>query len=254
MAVHELASLTWEDVRDLGRGAVAILPVGAIEAHGPHLPLATDVIIAEAMARRGAERLAARGMEVVILPAVSYSFAGFAAGFPGTVSVDAARLPGLMRDIGTALGRPGVAALALANAHLDPGHLEALRYAVRDWRDGTGVRVVFPDLTERRWGSRLTPEFKSGACHAGQFETSIVLAVRPELVRRDRMERLSSNPVSLAAAIRGGKTSFEEAGGPAAYFGDPAAATPEEGRNTIDILGGILEDAVVAVLHPEPKS
>jgi len=239
--------MTWEEAQRLGPGAVAILPVGAIEAHGPHLPLATDVIIAEAMARRGAERLAARGMEVLILPAVSYSFAGFAAGFPGTVSVDAARLPGLLRDIGLNLARLRVAALAVANAHLDPGHLEALRCAVRDWR-GTAVRLVFPDLTQRAWGSRLTPEFKSGACHAGQFETSVVLAVRPDLVRRDRMDRLSSNPVSLATAIRGGKQSFEEAGGPAAYFGDPAAATPEEGRATIEVLGGILEDAVLAAL------
>jgi creatinine amidohydrolase len=252
MPVFELASMTWEEVRALEAGAVAILPVGAIEAHGPHLPLATDGIIAEAMARRGAERLAARGKTAVVLPTVSYTCAGFAAGFPGTVSVDAARLPALIRDICASLARQRVAGLALANAHLDPGHLEALRHALRIPRPDR-VRVIFPDLTQRPWGSRLTAEFKSGACHAGQFETSVVLAVRPELVRRDRMERLTSHQVSLSTAIRAGKHTFEEAGGPDAYFGDPASATPEEGRHTIDVLGSILEDAVLAALaHEHP--
>ena len=69
MAIRELAELTWEEVRDLDRGqTVAVLPVGAMEAHGPHLPLATDVVIAEAMARAGASRIAAQGMVALLLP------------------------------------------------------------------------------------------------------------------------------------------------------------------------------------------
>jgi creatinine amidohydrolase len=158
-----------------------------------------------------------------------------------------------VRDVATSLGRQGITLLAIANAHLDPGHLTALRVAVRDAHPG-GARVVFPDLTERPWGSRLTAEFKSGACHAGQFETSIVLAARPELVRRERMRNLQPNPQSLSVAIRDGKTTFREAGGPDAYFGNPAAATPEEGRATLDILGGILEDAVLEALAQRPPA
>src|SRR5947208_16414371 len=62
MPVHELAQLTWEEVRDLDRArTIVVLPVGAIEAHGPHLPLDTDVVIATAMARDGARKLAAHG-------------------------------------------------------------------------------------------------------------------------------------------------------------------------------------------------
>src|SRR5438477_13146180 len=86
MTVLELSAMTWEEVRDLDRAkAVAILPAGAVEAHGPHLPLGTDVIIAEAMARAGAERLSARGLEVVMLPALTFAPAPFAAAFAGTV-------------------------------------------------------------------------------------------------------------------------------------------------------------------------
>ena len=70
MASRELAEMTWEEVRDLDRArAVAVLPVGAIEAHGPHLALSTDVVIARGMARAGVARLARRGYEAILLPA-----------------------------------------------------------------------------------------------------------------------------------------------------------------------------------------
>src|SRR5207244_12308244 len=80
--LSELSNMTWEEARALAGGrAVAILPVGAIEAHGPHLPLATDVIIAEAMARAGAERLLARGVAALVLPAPAYTTGGVGAGW-----------------------------------------------------------------------------------------------------------------------------------------------------------------------------
>ena len=83
-----LAAMTWEEAREAADLAgTAILPVGAIEAHGPHLPLETDVIIAEAMARAAAVRLTAAGMRVVVLPPLAYTTAGFASGFAGTISL-----------------------------------------------------------------------------------------------------------------------------------------------------------------------
>ncbi|MGQ0723170.1 MAG: creatininase family protein, partial [Candidatus Eiseniibacteriota bacterium] len=88
-------------------------------------------------------------------------------------------------------------------------------------------------------------------CHAGRFETSIVLAESPELVRESRAS-LVPNPSSLSGAIRSGRRTFEEAGGPRAYFGDPAAATPEEGRERIATLGAILEEAVLDALPDFP--
>ena len=75
-----------------------------------------------------------------------------------------------------------------------------------------------------------------------------MLAERPELVREATRTALPANPASLSRAIRDGKQSFEQAGGPRAYFGFPAQATVEEGRATIEILGGILDEAVQAEL------
>src|SRR5262249_17772241 len=133
-------------------------------------------------------------------------------------------------------------------AHLDPRHLGSLDAAVTAIRRDLGLPVAFPNLAAKPWALRLSDEFKSGACHAGQFETSIVLAERPELVREAVRGALPPNPTSLSRAIKDGKQSFEEAGGLRAYFGFPADATPEEGRATVQILGVILDDAVQAEL------
>ena len=138
--------------------------------------------------------------------------------------------------------------LAIANAHLDPGHLASLEAAVTAIRRDLGLTVAFPNLTAKPWALRLGDEFKSGACHAGQFETSVVLAERPELVRDTIRAGLPPNPASLSRAIRDGKRSFEEAGGARAYFGFPSQATAEEGRATIEALGAILDEAVQAEL------
>lgn len=241
--------MTWEEARDAaGPDSVAILPVGAIEAHGPHLPLDTDIVIAQAMAREGAARLAARGSRVVLLPALAYTSAGFAQRFAGTLSLRPETVTATVVDIAGSLTWHGFGALAIANAHLDPGHLASIEAAVNQIRRELGLVVAFPNLTARPWALRLSDEFKSGACHAGQFETSIVLAERPELVREATRAALPPNPASLSRAIRDGKVSFEEAGGPRAYFGFPAQASAEEGRATIGVLGAILDDAVQAEL------
>jgi len=246
MAIHRLKDMTWTEVASLEAGnVVALVAVGAIEAHGPHLPLDTDVIIASSMVAAAAEDLDARNLDVLILPQIPYSAAGFAANFSGTVSIDPEILTALISDIARTLSRWKLSLLGIANAHLDPTHLGSLHAAVETIRHEGRIRVAFPDLTRRPWGSRLTDEFKSGACHAGQFETSIVLAASEQSVRDENRQDLAPNPRSLSQAIADGISSFEAAGGTLAYFGDPAAATKEEGEHTIQILGQILAEAVV---------
>jgi creatinine amidohydrolase len=247
MAIHQLASMSWPAFRDLPSGrAVAVLPIGAIEAHGPHLPLGTDIVIAEAMAHAGARRLAAHGVEVLLLPTLPVAAAPFAAGFAGTIDVPPAAIAAIVAGIARSLARHGVKVLALANGHHDPAHVRALRDAVADTEQS--ARIVFPDLTRRRWASRLTEEFQSGACHAGRYETSIVMAAAPELVDYDAAAALEPNPRSLTAAMQEGLATFEAAGGPRAYFGAPAEASIDEGHDTIERLGAILEEAVLGVL------
>jgi len=248
--ILSLAESTWRDVAALdARRTVAILPTGATEAHGPHLPLATDVIIADAMVRDGAGRLVLAGYDVVILPALPYTAANFAAGFAGTISISPDTETALIIDIGRSLVRHGLRTLAIANAHLDPGHLAALGSAATRLESEHGLTVIFPNITRRPWALRLGTEFLSGACHAGCFEGSVVLAERPDLVREAIRSGLPDNAASLSVAIRSGKQSFEEAGGPDAYFGAPAAASAKEGRATVSSLGAILAEAVLTRLQ-----
>jgi creatinine amidohydrolase len=246
MPVHFLATMTWPAVRDLPAArTIAVLPTGAIEAHGPHLPLGTDVIIAEAMARAGADRLSTRGFQVLLLPALVMAPAPFASEFAGTLDTPAEATTMIVTGIVRSLASHGVRVVAIANAHHDPAHVDALRRAATDTSTSMGgAVVVFPDLTRRRWAERLTPEFRSGACHAGRYEGSIVLAERPDLVDRRALSALEANPRSLIDAIRECHTTFTAAGGPQAYFGFPAEATADEGRAIIDMLGAILAEAV----------
>jgi creatinine amidohydrolase len=234
--------------------AIPILPVGAVEAHGPHLPLFTDVIIAEAMAVEAVSMLSVRGIRGLVLPPISYTAAPFARGFPGTISIQPQTVTRIIEDISMSLFEQGFRRLAIANAHLDPTHTGSIKAAVDSLQERGGIRVIYPDVTRKPWAVRLTEEFKSGACHAGQYEGSIVMAARPDLVKREIQRSLPENPTSLSVAIKEGKDRFEEIGGDRAYFGDPASATAKEGHETIKVLGQILVDAIIEAGRERPET
>lgn len=249
----DLAELAYPHARTrLERGAVAFLPTGATEAHGPHLPLSTDVVIATEAARRAARRLTAQGLGALVLPPVAYAVTEFAAEFAGTVSIPIETARSLVRDVILGAVRTGFRAVVVCNAHLEPANLQALREAVEDAR-ARGAPCAFPDVTRKPHALRLGDEFRSGACHAGRYETSLVLAAAPSLVDLAIAARLEDNPRSLSLAIREGKRSFLEAGGPRAYFGFPRQATAEEGEALFDALADVFATAAREML-PEPTS
>ncbi|HWU86108.1 MAG TPA: creatininase family protein, partial [Kofleriaceae bacterium] len=117
----------------------------------------------------------------------------------------------------------------LVNNHLEPAHDAAIR-AVLAGREGK-VSVACP-LT-KKWARTLSDEFKSGACHAGRYETSIVMAAAPELVDEAARQTLPPVPISLSKQLAAGVTTFEAMGMELAYAGDPKAASIEEGERMI---------------------
>ena len=246
-----LAELSFDEARAiLEAGAVALLPTGATEAHGPHLPLSTDVVISTEAARRAARQLASEGVSALVLPPVAYAVTEFAAGFSGTLSIPIETARALLRDVILAAMRTGFRAVVVCNAHLEPGNLQAIREAV-DETAARGARAAFPDVTRKPHALRLGDEFKSGACHAGRYETSLVLAAEPFLVKNDLAATLPDNPSSLSQAIRAGKRSFLEAGGEQAYFGYPREATALEGEALYTELADIFATAA-RELAPAP--
>lgn len=247
-----LAEQSWTVIRDVlarGRPVVAILPCGATEAHGPHLPLNTDVIISEGMARRAVPLLEAKGISALILPSLAYAPAECAAAFPGTLSVSASATRQIILDIATQLKTQGFACLAFANSHFDPGNVAMLREAAI----AAQLPLAFPDFTRRKLAQLLTDEFISGACHAGQYETSLVMADQPALVDEGIRLGLGENPSSLVTAFAGGATNFAEAGGPEAYFGSPAKATAAEGHASYAIMAQALVEAIIETLPDDRK-
>jgi creatinine amidohydrolase len=245
------ANNTWPQVKaalEAGKRVVAILPCGATEAHGRHLPLNTDVIISDGMAAYALPALEDAGIRAFVLPSLAYAPAEYAAEFAGTISISVEAASGVIFDIARSLKAQGFACLAIANSHFDPANVTMLREVAARVESELKLPVAFPDFTRRKLAQVLTDEFKSGACHAGQFETSLVMASRPELV--DEAERAASadNPASLTEAFAKGAKTFEQAGGPHAYFGYPRRATPAEGVQTYESLAAALVAAIASKL------
>ena len=237
-----LSEMTWTEVDEAIKDRpVAIVPVGAVEAHGPHLPVSADTVIALEMAKRGARKLKEHGVPVLILPPVYYTVAEFGADFPGTLSVSAETATALLRDVALAAGKR-FRCVAFANIHLEPKHVECLKKAVED-ANRAGASACYADITKKRWASMMGEAFLAGD-HAGAWETSLVMAAASDKVRDHERRHLPPMDGLLPALKKGAKT-FKEAGGEEAYFGDPTAATVEEGEAAYEALGQVLSLSVM---------
>jgi creatinine amidohydrolase len=120
------------------------------------------------------------------------------------------------------------------NNHLEPEQVLTLRE----------LGLPLFDVTGRHVAERLTDEFRAGAGHAGRYETSLVLAERPELVRVERMRTLAAKMIDMPAAIRSGQTSFVAMGMDQACAGAPAEATADEGDETFAVLADMLVELI----------
>lgn len=209
---------------DVPTDAVHLLPLGATEPHGPHAPLATDTLISLGICSRAAEQLEGE-IHVFVLPPVPYGVTRYGSAFPGAVSIGEGTLRSLVTEIADTVGP-----LVLVNSHFEPEQVETLR--------STGLPLL--DLTRRKNAEQLTEEFRSGSCHAGRYETSLMLADHPDLVHVDRMLALEERHVDMPAAIGAGQTDFVTMGMDQAYCGSPAEASAEEGRQTFETLTAML--------------
>ncbi len=244
---YDIANFTTESFAALlaaGPAIVALVAVGSVEPHGPHLSLVTDTVISMAVAVRAAELLAelsSRNVTPIIAPSVNYGVTDCAAGFAGALSIPAHALTEYLRAVAAALRTAGCRIVCFVNNHLEPDHDRAVRAAT-----GPGVIVACP-LT-RKWARTLSAEFKSGQCHAGEYETSIVLAADPSLVVQPRLSSLPAVPISLSEGLAAGKATFVAMGMLNAYAGSPAAATASEGQAMIQLLAEMVVGEVTVAL------
>lgn len=241
-----LAELTYPEAEQLlVHNPVVLVPMGSVEAHGPHLPLGTDSFLSEHLAERAQAALHQSGQVSVIAPTLSYALTHFASEFAGTVSLSAEAAVMQLRGVVLGLLAAGFRRIGLVNSHLEPAHIAGIRQLVADITLEHGSVLAFPDQTAKRWARTLSAEYKSGSCHAGSYETSLLLVARPELCRTAISRALPQNPSDFLAHVRAGATTFGEAGGDHAYFGQPAAASADEGEAQL----ALLVTMVLVTLH-----
>jgi creatinine amidohydrolase len=212
--------------------------------HGPHLPLQTDVIIAQGSCRRAAELLLAEGIECVIAPPFSYAVTNFGMPFAGTVTIPEEVHTQMVVAVCRSLASHGFTRIVFSNHHLEPANFAAITEGARQVTESGVARVAVPDVRHERWSATLTEEFRAGSRHAGSYETSLVMADRPDLVREEKRQGLSPVWIDLPARIRAGARTFKEAGSEWAYFGDPAKASKEEGEMVFAALAQMLATTV----------
>ncbi|HEV7771912.1 MAG TPA: creatininase family protein [Conexibacter sp.] len=250
---YYFANLTSADVGRLladPRPTVLLFPVGSTEPHGPHSPLATDPLISIGMCLRAARRLAHDAeARALILPTLSFGVTRFTKAFPGVIHVEEDTLHAMLVDVCRSLVGQGLCHIVLVNNHFEPEHVQTLHRAMDTVEAETGGVVGYLDLTRRRRAERLTAEVRGGGSHAGQYETSLMLADRPELVDRALLPTLPPTPVNLAAAIAEGCKDFVEMGLPQAYNGTPADAMAAEGEQSFETLTDMLVEQVRELLH-----
>ncbi len=223
--------LTWPEIAVLPPDTVAVLPLGAIEQHGPHLPVSTDYVAATEAA---AAAVAAAAVPVVLLPGLAYTKSDEHHTFPGTIWLSWDTLMRTLVDIGRSLQTSGITRLLFVNGH--GGNSALGQVAGRELRRRFGLRTFFAHLSvpADQGGRGSAPsEFGMGV-HGGHGETSLMLHLRPELVHLDRAS--SRVPLALreyehigfGKPVSFGWTSDDF--GPDGHIGDPTGATAEDGK------------------------
>ncbi len=207
-----LGDLTWTDLD--GHAPTVLVPVGSLEQHGPHLPLDTDTRIACAVADGAAQRCD----HVVVAPAIAIGASGEHAEFPGTLSIGTEAMRSVLLEVGRSADRFG--GVVFVNGH--GGNRDALDDAVRT--------LVAEGRSVRSW----SPSIPGGDAHAGHTETSLLLAIAPEVVRLDRAEPGAMATMrELAPTLR---AEGVRAVAPNGVLGDPAGATAETGAAMLEAL------------------
>jgi len=265
--VIRLGDLTSPGAARLARDprVVVLLPLGAIEQHGPHLPLLVDWRGAEELARRVAPHLRRAGWRPILAPSVPYGVSTLAVGWPGTVSLSISTLRRLFVELVNGLASHGFRRFVLTNYQADPDHLRAIAAARRDLTRRRQLRVLVagfepgarpPTPMVNRRVRALTRSPNPGAeWHSGELETALMLSVDRKLVRERIARRLPPAWFDFRRELARGARNFRLLGpGGGGYFGWPAAARARTGRAVMALRGRLIARRLLETLGKPPRS
>ncbi len=249
--------MTTDDFASLDPGrTVAVMPLGAIEQHGPHLPLSTDSVIAEEMARRALARVP-ETTPALLMPTMAVGKSNEHLDFAGTLTLSSKTLIDLWYEVAEGVKRAGLAKVLFVNAH--GGQPQVMEIVARDLRVRLGMMAVTSNWWHVELPEGLVPEDeRRHGIHGGMVETSIMLHLRPELVRMDQARNFRSVLPDMEARYRrlrmlGGVGIGWQAQDlhPLGVAGDATAATAELGaRITDQVTAGLAELVEEVSIHP----
>jgi len=236
----------------LSESSIIVVPTGAVEQHGPHLPLITDALIAESVAEAAVERAAAAGLDVWLLPTVPYTKSDEHSWSPTTVWLDADTAFRMFVAIGRSLAASGAGTLVFANGH--GGNLALLQVVLREIRRLHGLRTFLMPTFVSVVGPNGEDAEERGLCiHGGAAETSVVMHLRPDLVDLSSCERWVPDSVADQKLIKfnGGPISFgwlSDDFSSSGVIGDPRHANAAYGelvfeRSVAQAVAGLEEIA-----------
>lgn len=243
----EWMRLTAEELRArAAEDALVIVPVASLEQHGPHMATGVDIVLAGGVAARTAARIAEAGMPVVVTPTVWSGLAEHHMEFGGTVTLDYESFAGVLRGIVKSAARHGFRRVMLLNGH--GGNAEAVMVAASEFTIEFGIKVAAGTY----W--HMVPEViapilerQHGLMHACEAETSMMLALRPDSVRMDRLPeahgpmstRVEGQPTGLAL-----RRSFRAISG-TGVIGDARAATAGKGEALLAAISGRIAELLL---------
>ena len=245
-----LAEMTWPEVKTaLEADAFVLVPIGAIEEHGRHLPLCTDNLAAYEVAIRAARTAREMEIQVIVAPLLPLGFAGETMAFPGTISLEAETDTNMLLDVLRSLIKHGFSKIIVVNGH--GGHATLIDVVIRRIRDETKGRIMIANAMWMNLAAEVVDQVREGRNvpeHAGELETSVVLYLRPDLVNKQEMVSFDKELPIVASEKLGGEmpSAFAQCGVsipfPAVetispnlgHFGDPTLATAEKGRKMIE--------------------
>ena len=245
----KMDELTWVEYAErIAAGAPLFLPCGALEQHGPHLPMATDALFAEAIALRVAEPLGG-----LVMPRLAYGYksqarSGGGQTFPGTTSLDGATLSAMVRDLIRELARHGAHQLVVLDGHYENQWFltEGIDLGLRDLEArGASMRVVRCEYWDYTPGEVIDEVF-GGAFpgfdleHAALLETSMMLALRPDLVRVDRIPKDDSGVFPPHDLYPQAGLGVPESG----VLAPASGASADKGRRLIEGVVGAMVEAL----------
>src|SRR5262245_10275546 len=183
---YRYEEFTWPEIREaVAENRVAVLPVGTIEQHGPHLPLVTDVLTATEMSRRAVEQIRT---EAVLMPSVFYAFNEHHLDFPGTISVRGETFIKYVSDIGKSLAHHGFRKILLVNGHgSNVPYLDIVARNITNASEAIAAMVPWWNLVPKPLFKELREsEYPGGMAHGCELETSVLLYLRGDLVQMDK--------------------------------------------------------------------